>query len=337
MIWLDAPGFERRPLVFVEDHLYHTGELLDAIARERRELLRDVTVCAIDRQGPDTDATVEDWLSRYPQLQVAAAAPGRDRLRAIAAADLDSAPAFAKLVAGLLRPGGILVQDVQLSTLAFVPAERWWESIYTAATVRGLFADRPPVVRFLSNKRGYTATFGRDLADAGFDPREVIDKSELAGIGVPAIAGLFDRQCPLVLEARMDGGRRPWRVGERDHDDVDSALDLVLWPSSHGVELGGRLVDGRIALRGGSHELATWEALVADRLDAGDGVPVLTVGERVGPADAARAELTNVAARHIHTLRGRLRDAGAIVTAKHAYRLSDQLRVGSVTVRRADL
>jgi hypothetical protein len=317
--------------VFVEDHLYHTGELLDVVARERRDVMRDVTVCAIDREGPDTDATVGEWLTRYPDLQVAAATSTRERLRSIGATDLASAPAFARLVAGLLRPGGILVQDVQLTTLAFVPADRWWESIYTAATVRGLFADRAPVVRFLSNKRGYTATFGRDLADAGFDPREVIDKSELVTVGVPAILGLFERQCPLVLDARLDGGaRRAWRVSERDRADAENALDLVLWPSSQGFDLGGRLVEGRVSLRNGSHELTTWDALISDRLASGDGVPVLAVGERVGPPDAERAELTNVAARHVHTLRSRLGDAAAIVTAKHAYRLADSLRAGRV-------
>ena len=28
MAWLDEPGLERRPVVFVEDHLYHTADLL---------------------------------------------------------------------------------------------------------------------------------------------------------------------------------------------------------------------------------------------------------------------------------------------------------------------
>jgi hypothetical protein len=53
------------------------------------------------------------------------------------------------------------------------------------------------------------------------------------------------------------------------------------------------------------------------------------VGERIGPAAADRAELTNLAARHIHTLRSRLTDASAIVTASHAYRFADQLRVAT--------
>jgi hypothetical protein len=333
MTWLDSPGFERRPLVFVEDHLYHTGELIAAIEGAHLDLADQMTVCAIDRGGPDTEVAVADWLRRSPALQIAAPSAPRERVRSIGAADLQTAPAFATFVAGLLRPGGILVQDIQLSTLPFVPADRWWESIFAAATVRGLFADRAPLVRFLSNKRGYRATFGRDLLAAGFDPRDVIDKSELATVGVPALASLFDRRFPLVLEARTGvDSRRRWRVAEADRRDVEEGFDVVLWPSNQGVELGGRFAgapDGRVTIRAGSHEAATWIALVADRLAGGEGVPVVGVGARVGPPDAERAEITNIAARHIHTLRGRLRDGSAIVTLNHTYRLADTVSVAS--------
>jgi hypothetical protein len=234
----------------------------------------------------------------------------------------------------LLRPGGILVQDIQLSTLPFVPADRWWESIYTAATVRGLFADRAPLVRFLSNKRGYSATFGRDLLGAGFDPRDVIDKSELVPVGVPAVAGLFERQFPVALDTRRGAaGPRRLRVGDADRRDVEAFFDVVVWPSGQGIELGGRLVDapdGRVTIRGGSHEAVTWDALVAERLAGGEGVPVLGVGKRVGPPNAERAEITNVAARHIHTLRSRLRDGNAIVTVNHMYRLAETVNAARV-------
>lgn len=319
--------------MFVEDHLYHMGELIAAMGEAHPDLASQMTVCAIDRGGPDTDATVTEWLRRSPALQIAAPVGPRDRVRPIVPTNLETAPAFATLVAGMLRPGGILVQDIQLSTLPFVPADRWWESIYTAATVRGLFADRAPIVRFLSNKRGYSATFGRDLLGAGFDPRDVVDKSELVTVGVSAIAGLFDRQFPLALDGRTPaGGRRSWRVADADRRDVEEAFDLVVWPSSQGAELGGRLVgapDRRVTIRAGSHEAVTWDALVADRLADGGGVPVLSVGERVGPPNAERAELTNVAARHIHTLRGRLGVGTAIVTANHTYRLGGEVSVAT--------
>jgi len=334
MSWIDAPGVERRPLVIVEDHLHHAGELVASIAAARPQLVSQVTLCAIDRAGPDTDASVREWLRAYPELQVASLISAgaidessRDRAIAIDVGDLADAASFGRLVARLLRPGGVLVQDVQLSTLPFVPADRWWESIYSAATVRGILNVRPPVVRFLSNKRGYSATFGRELMDAGFDPRDVMDKGDLGSVVVPTLVATLERQFPSRLRGRFGADpAREWIVAADDGErrDVESAFDIVLWAAPGGVEIGGRLVaGGRLAIKPGSHEGATWRALIDDRLDGGDGLPVTGVGERIGPPQAERAELTNLAARHIHTLRGRLTDAEAIVTVSHAYRLRD--------------
>src|SRR5207248_2075960 len=148
----------------------------------------------------------------------------------------------------------------------FLPADRWWESIYIAATVRGLFADRPPLVRFLSNKRGYSATFGRDLADAGFDPRAVMDKSELDSVVVPALASLVDRAFPLGLDGCSPAhGRRRLRAAEneRERGEIEEVFDVVVWTTPDAVEIGGRLIgaavsDERVRLRPGAHEARTW-------------------------------------------------------------------------------
>jgi hypothetical protein len=102
------------------------------------------------------------------------------------------------------------------------------------------------------------------------------------------------------------------------------------------VEIGGRLLpegSKRVSLKAGSQEALTWIELVEDRLQEGDGVPVLEVGRRIAPEGAGRAEITNLAARHLHTLRGRLRDGSAIVTANHAYRLAEGMRTGLVIPR----
>jgi len=123
-------------------------------------------------------------------------------------------------------------------------------------------------------------------------------------------------------------GVRDLRVSDQDRQDLEADIDLLLWPVADGLELGGRLVEKRVALRAGGHEGDTWAALVRDRMDGGEGLAVTSVGERVGPAMAGRAELTNLAARHLHTLRSRLRDGSAIVTAQHAYRLPDRVSVG---------
>ncbi|MDQ3169238.1 MAG: hypothetical protein M3Q55_03740 [Acidobacteriota bacterium] len=345
MSWSRTGGTSRRPVVSVEDHLYHTEELLDAASRVAPALLASLTVCAIERAGADTTRTVREWLERFPELQVAALVPVtelpdalRPRLISIDPRVLDAMAAFARVVASLLRPGGLLVQDVHLETLGFVPRDRWWESIYAGATVRGLFGDRPIGVRFLSNKRGYSATFGRELMDAGFDPRDVMDKAELESSVVPSIEVELSSRFPLRIEARHGASRIADIAGASDaaRAEIDEDIDIVDWRVAGRQELGGRIVAAspdRVAFRSGSQEAATWQALVADRLDDGAGVSIHDVGTRIAEEGAARAEISNLAARHIHGLRARLADPAAILTDAGAYRLHDRLGVARVDRR----
>ena len=300
--------------------MYHTGELLDAIAAVDRGALGHLTVCALDRPGPDTSAAASQWKERYPEVVL------------VTLADLavDSLGAFARDVARYVRPGGIVLQDIQLTTLPFVPADRWWESIYLGATIRGLFADRAPIVRFCSNKRGYDATFGKDLIDAGFDPREVMDKGALAEAVVPGVLRLWRAQFPRTARVSSAGASVDMPVHDADRLEVERACDLVLWRTATGATLGGRLFGASVALKAGAPEIETWRELVEARLANRDGIGVLELGQRLSEPGAGRAEQTNLAARHIHGLRARLNDDGAIVTANHRYRLDDPLAVAMV-------
>jgi hypothetical protein len=325
----------RRPIVVVEDHLYHVTELLAALAAADPDVASQVGVVCLERRGPDTERAVAGWLADHPGLAVTAEVDaGPPGITPIDPAVFASAPRLAALLSATLRPGGLLVQDVQLQTLAFLPADRWWESIYLASTVRGTFAERPPAVRFLSNKRGYEATFGRDLLEAGFDLRDVMAKGDLARAVVPTILGHLARRFPLRLAV---AGGPPVRLGREDRGEVEAALDLLLWEGDDGaVELAGRAVTaagegaGRLPMKRGSHEAATWRRLIEDRLEGGAGVAVVEVGARLAPEGALKAEVTNAAARHLHVLRGRLADPAAVVTAGHAYRLAERLAVGIV-------
>jgi hypothetical protein len=192
-----------------------------------------------------------------------------------------------------------------------------------------MFPSRPPVCRFFSNKRGYEATFGRDLAEAGFDPRDVIEKGDLKQVLVPTLRAFLERRFPWELETA--GGRTAAGATDEDRREAEAALDLVAWLGADGsLDLGGRAVAGdrRLHLRSGSPEGETWKSLIADCLTAGEGLPVVEVGERLAPPGALRAEATNAAARHLHLLRSRLAEPGVIVTARHAYRLREGVRVG---------
>jgi hypothetical protein len=336
MTWWETPDWERRPLVFVEDQLYHTADLLAAMAELTPALLAHTTVVGLDRPGPDTDATVTEWLERYPDLQVAAPVSASSaRLRLITDADLGDAGAYARLIAGLLRSGGLLVQDVHLSTVPCIPTDRWWESIYLAATVRGMYGTQPPSVRFLSNKRGYTATFGRDLLGAGFDPRDVMDKSELRTAVLPTVSLMLSRLFPLRMDTRVPPhGPRQWFVADVDEErqTLETAMDLLLWPTPQGHELSGRVVRGRVPLKARSPEAVTWLALLADHNTSRQGLSVIEVGTRLGGDNVERAEATNLAARHIHTMRSRLHTTTSIATLDHRYRLADSLTAGIVGI-----
>jgi hypothetical protein len=337
---MPAAGFARRHVVAVEDHLYHTAEMLETIERVAPELLPCTTVCAIDDPGGDTTAAVTSWLERYETVQVAASVSRTDLPRVCAARllPLDAAArteltSFARMVASLLLPSGLLVQDVHLSTLRFIPADRWWESIYLAATVRGMFARRQPVVRFLSNKRGYAATFGRDLMDAGFDPRDVMDKAELANVIVPTLARDVWTRFPLELISSDAVQTMPIAADDDARREIEERLDLVTWGAGNRLELGGRALGAHVTFRPGSQEADIWHQLISDRIAGGTGISISSVGQRLAEPGAERAEMSNLAARHIHALRARLTNPQGIVTANHAYHLDPALVVGLVRGR----
>ena len=226
MTWGEASGFHRRPIVVVEDHLYHITQLLDALSDLAPDLLAQTTVLCLERPGPDTDATVERWRADHPDLRVAAATSEGTLDPQV----FTSSNAFCRTLAGMLRPGGLLVQDIQLSTLTFLPVDRWWESIYLAATVRGMFPFPPPVLPLLLEqarlrshlrprpRRSRVRSEGRDREGRAL-PRGRAGAALLSGAALPLATGGnrrgLDRGGP-PRGRRGDGHCHLDRHGQRD-------------------------------------------------------------------------------------------------------------------------
>ncbi|CAM2005917.1 hypothetical protein [Acanthopleuribacter pedis] len=339
-------GTQRKPIVVVEDHLYHIGEILQMLLSDAPEIAAQLCLVCLDRPGPDTDAAAADWLAQAPDVTVAAAVnPGvipaadRERLVTLPPACFEDTPTYCRTVAGLLRPGGLLLQDIQLGTLRFLPDERWWESIYLANTIRGMFATLPPHCRFMSNKSGFEATFGADLFEVGFDPREVLAKHRLPELLVPVLQRFRRRTFPLLCRLPGPDGwpQELWLNDDpREPLQPQTFCDLVLW---HDRRRQTKLLGTRLKTRSGKNELLlkrdtkefeTWQGLVTAFLDAGPGLPVREVGRRLAPEDAGNAEISNAAARHIHALRARLNDPTLIQTEDHHYRLGTRWTIAEV-------
>lgn len=346
MNWLNDNEFTCRPLLIVEDHVYHISQLLRTIQSSCKELASNLTVVCLDRAGPDTDAAVQEWLGQFVNLQVAARVSElshfdgcEHRLLPLDPDVFSNSNCYCKQIARLLRKRGLLIQDIELETLEFVPRDRWWESTMLASTVRGIVGDRAPHCAFISNKRGYEATFGAELLAAGHDPRDVLNKLDLQRSVLPFLNNYMDKHFPWML--RWDdaslAGSGPCECyvacDSGECSEVESELDVVLWPVKDDTcMVGGRVFDSQkrsqFQLPVDGNEFQTWRALVSAKLDGRDGVEVAALGARVAPAGALRAEATNAAARHIHSLRKRLANPQDILTVQGHYRLCEKLKVG---------
>ncbi len=354
MTWVFEKGFQRRPIVVIEDHLNHLSDICEWLQAEDPNLLRLVTLVGLDQGGPDSRRSVRDWLQEYPAIQVAAHlaeedAPERtrrypDRLLYIASDLLSSASPveLSELIPSLVRPGGFLLQDVQLETLHFIPADRRWESIRRlTAVVRGMVPGRPPVCWFMSNKRNPFRRLRNALKDLNFEPRHFLDKDDLEKYVVPTIQGFLEDSMPFSLRVTQHGELIcDTVVGEEDLDDVMSGTDLTLWQAGDALRLGGRLIKGGVLKRDfDGAEGTAWRELVADRFAQGGGVKTRRFGELRSPDAPAGMPREDDAIREwayglVYNMRSVVQGANPKSVLKNknkTYYLADRLRVGWVT------
>ncbi len=354
MTWLCEEGLERRPIIVVEDHLNHLSDICRRLRAEQPELLRLVTLVGLDQRGPDTRRDVRRWLRDYPAIQVAAHLTVEDgrqlaerhpgRLLPIRSELLESAAPteLAELIAGLLRPGGFLLQDVQLETLRFIPADRLWLSIRILTTrVRDSVPGRPPVCWFMSNKKNPFQGVRQSLKDLGFEPDQFLDKDDLEGEVTSTFQDFLEEAMPFSLRVTKHGELiGDTVVGEEDLPDVMNGVDLALWQTNDTLlRLGGRSVKGEVLERQfDSIDGRAWRELVVDRFGQRAGVPTRRFGElrsRETPDDVDYDEMQISArgTRLAHRMRTVLRGdpKSVLETRDGTYRLADHLRVGRVT------
>jgi len=360
----DEVGFAPRPVVVVEDRYQHLIKLAEALQTHAPRVRGRVTyVCLQD--GPDTAAEVERWLTqRDLDLQVAVLEdslaaglfnkhPKQLRLlppQVCLSPDWDS---YSSSLEQLVRPGGVVLQDVELSPLEFARG-RPWLSVRAAGTVQATFKARkkdPPILWFMSNKSIHFASLKDALLSVGCDlSRQFFDKKkETWSLIAAAIASHCDR-FPLLWLETSRGEQRVIGVDERQ--DVCSELDIVVWLGGFGkciVE--GRLFDKSIELeRGTSNQLAAWVHLVRARIEGRDGVPTIVFGSLRGLEDApwrgvnqlaidlsregqSKSKDYNPSSRLAYKMKEALRDKNALDGGEHLYSLGDAVAVVGIVRR----
>ena len=275
--------------------------MLEAVERVSPDLSPCLTCCAIDQPGSDTTAMVSGWLSAI-SLQVAACVEPSD----VSAASVHR----------LFRSRSVACRSSArsrgwsrhcFSRAAFccrMSISRRYASSSRSVGINLRGRDRARHVcakascsAVLSNKRGYTATFGRDLMDAGFDPREVMDKAELETVIVPSIAR--ELRARFRCHLRTPDRDRPTPVGS-DADarqDLDSQIDVMLWDIGRPAGAERTCAPGSGGISRRLERSTTWQELILDRIHRGPGLAVTAVGERLADARRRAGEISNLAAR----------------------------------------
>jgi hypothetical protein len=226
----------------------------------------------------------------------------------------------------MLRPGSLMLLDIELEPLEFVPADEPWRSLDLVPWFRG--SCRGLCIKLFTNK-SFVATKLIGVLQQSNLSDDVLDKEQIAEEVVPELIEFVSRAFPWTLRSKQPNALS---IGPLDTDDVAEHFDLVVGPEENGqVWIGGRIVEKRFKVNPkDSDEADAWKLLAEDQLK-----------EHVGVS--AKELFPTVVLEHrpqrVHRMRGKLKgdfgnaDQGAIRTGDGAYRLDAQLRVGIVEPR----
>jgi hypothetical protein len=266
------------------------------------EFLGRCTIVLLDAPGPDTEFEVVRLLLTYPMLQVVAGPFGeplrpclhelecgrqcpahlldthtsallalQNRLAPqslsprycdLAERSLQDEPAFARLLDQLIRPGGLIVCDIELLTLPF--AQGASRALYGGARAASIACRRQmepegsctqEVAQLLivSNREKFGARIDKALAECGVyvGRDDIFRKSDDLSDIASRIRDTLRERFPWSLRMKhpRDGALVAHPVGRQDRALIDSALDVVIWPAQDGMHpLSGLAVqDGKSA------------------------------------------------------------------------------------------
>ncbi len=284
-------------MVIVEDKPRHISTLVAELRKCPEELRGLITIVCLAEGHGDTASAVAKWLASDLDLHVLTL-PGSatsnlqkrfgERYGVLNPRITQDMESYARELRTLVRPGGLLIQDVVLNPLRFTDPDKW-KSVYAAGQVRSLLMPRGPQLWFMTNKSLRVPHVLRAKEDVKAE--EFFDKEDhLAGI-VSSLRRFVKEHFPWRLHL-SDG--RVAAVGIGDDDDVSHNVDLVVWATTRMKRtVGGRLIQWQVHNKGGKPSLR-WRpplsnvdaeavvpalvSLVRDRINHGPGLPTTVFG-----------------------------------------------------------
>jgi hypothetical protein len=207
----------------------------------------------------------------------------KPRLHFVAEAVLKTNDGFRDYLSRLVRPGAVILSDVELETLEFAQRDPLQGVVVASqAASRGRAH-----LWIMSNRNIFPLDFELDT-ERRYSKRNV------------------DRMAREVAERLRI--RFPWRLRARAstgalieiHDDVfvgpddlpwlNVEFDVVLAPDGDNLHVSGRAIqpDARIVLKPGTPTLNAWEELVREQLEDGDGIAATDIDEWIQEARGTR-------------------------------------------------
>jgi hypothetical protein len=203
------------------------------------------------------DADIDALLSTQGRTAAKSLAP---RYSDLSERTLQDEPAFARLLDQLIRPGGLVVCDIELLTLPFAQgsARALYGGVRAAsiacqrqAQPEGHCSQQTAKLLIVSNREKFGTRIDKVLADCGVHVGrdDIFRKSDDLADVAAHIRDTLGQRFPWRLHMKhpRDGGLIVHHTGRQDKALLDSSLDVVTWPAQDGAHLvsGFAVLDAR--------------------------------------------------------------------------------------------